>query len=30
LIELADPTHKVIDAATVRFEVPHPPAIPPH
>ena len=26
LIELADPTHKVIDVATVSFDVPQPPA----
>jgi hypothetical protein len=24
LIELADPTHKVIDSASVQFEIPHP------
>lgn len=28
LIELQDPTHKLIDAVTIRFEVPQPPATP--
>lgn len=29
LLELADPTHRVVDSKTVRFEIPVPPSTPP-